>query len=242
MLRKLIIWGLGVGLIAGSLVPTYAYRVKTGEVLEYRLTVKSVIHGGNQTIRVTGAENFKNRPALTVTSTLTSVGLVKKITGYSETEELILDAEGLYPLRLKREIHDNKKVEVEEVSFDYARKVAIRILNKTNEPTERSEVKLPGYVQDGLSLQFFLRKSELKPGNYKVYFYSNGSVEEISYGIREVNQRLKMDCGQYSGYWVVDNPKVGITIVLSNDEDRLPLIIRKTNNIGKFESKLIKAL
>jgi hypothetical protein len=240
MLRKLLIGGLGIGLIASALVPTYAYRVKPGEVLEYKLTVKSVIHGGNQTIRVTGLENYKNRPAVTVVSTLTSVGLVKKITGYSETEELILDAEGLYPLRLKREIHDKKKVEVEEVSFDYARKVAIRVLNKTNEPTERSEVKLPGYVQDGLSLQFFLRKSELKAGNYKVYFYSNGSVEEISYGIREVNQSLQLDCGKYSGYWMADNPKAGITIVLSKDEDRLPLIIRKINNIGKFESKLVK--
>ena len=242
MLRKLLFWGLGIGLIATSLVPAYAYKVKNGEVLEYKLTVKSVIHGGNQTIRVTGIGKYKNRPALTVFSTLNSVGLVKKITGYSETEELVLDAEGLYPLYLKREVRDNKKVEVEEVSFDYARKVAIRILNKTNEPTERSEVKLPGYVQDGLSLQFFLRRSELKPGNYKVYFYSNGSVEEISYGIREVKRKLQLDCGEYSGYWAVDNPKAGITIVLSNDEDRLPLIIRKINNIGKFESKLIKVL
>jgi hypothetical protein len=242
MLRKIFIWGLGIGLIAINLLPTYADKVKAGEVLEYKLTVKSVIHGGNQTIRVSEVEYYKNRPVLKIFSKLTSVGLVKKVTGYSETEDLVLDAEGLYPLYLKREVHDNKKAEVEEVSFDYAKKVAMRILNKSNEPTERSEIKLPGYVQDGLSLQFFLRKSDLKPGNYKIYFYSNGSVEEIAYGIREVNQSLQLDCGKYSGYWEVDNPKVGITIVLSNDEERLPLIIRKINNIGKFESKLVKIL
>jgi hypothetical protein len=242
MFRKTLIWGLGIGLIATNLVPTYAYKAKMGEVLEYKLTVKSVIHGGDQTIRITSTDSYKNRPAVTVFSKLTSVGLVRKITGYSETEELVMDAEGLYPLYLKREVHDSKKVEVEEVSFDYAKKVAVRIVNKTNEPTERSEVKLPGYVHDGLSLQFFLRKFELKPGSHKVFFYSNGSVEEISYVIREVSKSLNLGCGNFSGYWEVDNPKAGITIVLSKNEDRLPLIIRKINNIGRFESKLAKIM
>lgn len=240
MFRKISLSIVGLVLLLAGFGNVNADNVKPGEVLEYKVMVKSVIHGGNQTVKVIGFENYKNREVIRVRSNVTTVGLANQLTGYTEIEEALLDAEGMYPVYFRREIRDNKKSEVDEVSFDYRRKVAFRVNSETGKPEERTEIKLPGILHDALSLQFFFRKAELNPGQHKLYFYSNGKVKDITYSVREVNRKLQLECGIFPSYLEVENPAVNITILLSNNDERYPLIIRKISNIGKFEAKLQK--
>jgi hypothetical protein len=240
---KIIAYGLSLALLLLNVVPAKALNLKQGGVLDYKVIIKSVIYGGDQTIKIINdKENYKGQSAIRVRSTVTTVGVVNKLIGFSEIEEMVLDVNGLYPLYLKRETRDSKGTEVEEVSFDYRKKIALRRLVKTNKPEKRTEIKLPGIVYDGLSLQFFLRKGELKPGNHQLYFYSNsGKIKDIDYSVREVKKKLQLENATYSEYVEVRSPKVSITILISNDEDRYPLVIRKLAKIGKFEAKLVKA-
>jgi hypothetical protein len=245
MFPKLMACGLSLMLVFFNVVPARAFHVKQGEVLDYKVIIKSVIHGGDQTVKIIDdQENYKGQAAMRIRSTVTTIGVVNKLTGYYETEEMVLDADGLYPLYFKREAHDNKGTEVEEVSFDYRKKIAVRRLVEDNKPEERTEIKLPGIVHDGLSLQFFLRKGDLKPGSHQLYFYSNGSgkIKDIDYSVREVKQRLQLENGTYPGYVEIKSPKVNMTILVSNDAERYPLIIRKLTKVGKFEAKLVKTL
>jgi hypothetical protein len=233
---------LGLALILINSLPVAAFQVKQGEVLNYKVVIKSLIYGGNQTVRVINAkEEYKGHAAIRIRSTVTTVGLVNKLTGYSETEEMVLDADDYYPLYLKRSSRDNKGSETEEVSFDYRKKIAVRRLVEDNKPEERREIQLPGIVHDGLSLQFFLRKNDLKPGSHHLYFYSNGSgrIKEIDYFVRKVKNKLQLGDKTYPEYVEIKSPNVNITIMVSNDEEHYPLIIRKFTKVGKFEARLV---
>lgn len=236
--------GLGFVLLSLITVPTMAFEVKKGETLGYKVIIKSVIHGGDQTVKIINDhEVYQGAAAIRIRSTVNTLGVVNQLTGYAETEEMVLDAEGLYPLYLKRETKDNKGTEVEQVCFDYRKKIAVRQLNQANQPEERTEIELPGIVHDGLSLQFFIRKPDLKPGSHRLYFYSNGSgkIKDIHYSVREVRQTLKLENKTYPEYLQIQSPKVNITILLSNDAGRVPLLIRKVTKVGKFEAKLVSA-
>jgi hypothetical protein len=244
MFPKFLTIGLTIILLLSNNTAAQALRLKQGEVYEYKVIVKSLIHGGNQTVKIINDhEIYKGVAAIRIRSILTTVGMVNKLTGYYETEEMVLDAEGLYPLYLKRESRDNKGTEVEEVRFDYQRKIAYRRLVETKKPEQQMEIKLPGIVHDGLSLQFFLRKADLRPGAHHLYFYSNGSgsIKEVDYSAREVKRKLQLETKTYSEYLEIKSPEVNITIILANDAERYPLIIRKIAKVGKFEAKLVKA-
>lgn len=245
MFPKWMVCGLSLMLLLVNSASAKALHLKQGGVMDYKVIIKSVIYGGNQTVKIIDEhENYKGVDAIRIRSNVTTVGVVNKLIRFSETEEMVLDANGLYPLYLKRETRDSKGTEMEEVTFDYNKKIAYRRLVEDQKPEARTEIKLPGIVHDGLSLQFFLRKADLKPGVHQLYFYSNGSgtLKDIDYSVREVKQQLQLENATYPSYVEIKSPKVNITILISNDAERYPLVIRKLTKIGKFEAKLVKVI
>jgi hypothetical protein len=244
MFSKMTVYGLNLALLLCNCLPVMAFQAKQGEVLEYKVIAKSVIPSGTQTVKILdNHENYKGQAAIRIRSTITTTGLVNQLYHFYQSEEMLLDASGLYPLYLKRESRDRKGTEFEEVSFDYRKKVAVRRVIENDKPEERTEITLPGFVQDALSLQFFLRKTNLKPGNHQLFFYSNGSgsIKEIDYSVQEIRKSLKAGEQTYQGYLDIQCPKVNITVRISNDEARHPLLIRQLTKLGKLEAQLVKA-
>lgn len=210
---------------------------KVGECLEYKVYIKSVMHGADQTVKVLEAGNHQERPVLKIQSNMDTVGLAKTITKYQEWEEIILDLEGLYPWEIRRRVSDKDGLETEEVVFDYANGLAVRTVSKNGGPKEESKIQVPGYVQDVLSLQFYLRKySSL--GNNQVNFYSDGEIKEISYQATENQEPLRLECGEFEKHYRIENGEKKITILLSVAPERYPLVISKIGKIGRIEAKL----
>ncbi len=220
-----------VGLADGYIQP------RVGEFLEYEVIVKSMIHGANQIVRVIESGVYQDRPVIKIQCVMDSVGMVKSITKYKETEEMILDLEGLFPWVIRHEISDKDGVETEEVTFDYPNGVAVRVFSENGGPKERTEIQVPGYVQDVLSLQFYLRKN-ISLGDNEVYFYSGGKIKKISYQVTEIVEPLKLKAGDFQKYYQVNNPDKNITILISKTPERYPLAIQKIGKIGKIEAKL----
>lgn len=241
MYLKRLISGLGIGLLLLGTAHAMAYEVKKDEELDYKVIVKSIIHGGNQRIKILNQnEIYRGTPAIRVRSIVKSVGIVKQLTGYAESEELLLDAAGLYPLNLKREVKDGKDTELEEVHFDYRNKVALQRRIYSDKTETQKEIPLPGRVYDSLALQFFLRKPDLQSGSHQLYFYSYGSgaIEAIDYAVRDMHQTLQVGENTVPDYVQIESPKAKITVLVSNDAKRVPLLIRKITKFGKFEAKL----
>jgi len=239
MFRKIIIGILMTLICFGEPGLADGYIPKAGEVLEYKVIVKSMLHGANQTIRVLGRETYRNRETLRVQCAMQSIGLARKMFAMTEYEEMLLDVEGMFPWYLKREVNEKEKTEKEEVVFDYDRGIAVRVHSKNGSTARRDEMKLPsGHVHDWLSLLFFLRSSELKPKRDSLNYYSKGSIETVNYEIIESAGELKLDCGVFSKYYQIDNEAIGISIMIAANSERYPLIIRKNAGFGKIESRL----
>lgn len=242
MFRKIISIGLWLGLILGILGNptgyTMDYSPKVGEILHYRVIVRSVIHGGDQTSRVVAKTHYQNREVFKIQSTMTTAGIVQKLYPYRETEEILLDEEGLYPLFLRREIQDKDGMETEEVRFDYERQIGVRHHSEQGSTPVQSEFPLPGYVHDALSLQYFLRKNRFEgKTDQTLYFYSNGKIKEVNYDAIKVQKRIELPAGTYSSYYEVDNDD--ITVLIADISERYPLIIRKMAKFGKIEARLM---
>ena len=223
----------GFGLASG-------YTPRVGEIMDYHVIAKSVIYGADQRIKVVSKGTYQGREIVNLQLEMATIGMMQNIQKYSEKEELILDVEGLYPWYLKREVNQGDKQKVEEVTFDYARGIAIRNVSKNNGSKYREELKLPGFVQDSLSLPYFLRKEALKSGQHQIYFYNNGDIETIRFQATKVNQPLKLDCGTFSQYWQISNAESKITVMLADNAERQPLIIQKVAQFGKVEARLVK--
>jgi len=214
------------------------YTPKAGETLRYKLVVKSVIHGADQTVKVVGRETYRNQDVFRIRAQMNSVGIVHKLYSYSETEEALLDADGLYPLWIRRKVHEKDSVETEEVFFDYQRGVAVRLVAENGRPAERSEIKLPGHVYHGFSLQYYLRKKAEDPRPGKLYFYSNGKIKEVTYRAASGHREpLTLESGTYSDY--IQLVSDDITVVIAANDEKYPLIIRKMAKFGKVEARLV---
>jgi hypothetical protein len=239
MFRNVIGFCLLMAIWAGSLGYADGYTPRVGEVLQYKVMVKSTIHGANQTVKVLSNNVYRDRQVVNVRLTMNTIGLLDSMAKYHEKEDLVLDVDGLYPWFIKREVQDGRKTFTEEVTFDYDQGLAVRLVTKDGGSQERSEIKLPGFVQDGLSLQFFFRRCTKGDSN-QIYLYANGSVEKVGYVVNQVQEVLKLDCGDFSKYYQVDNKESNITVLVANNQERLPLVIRKMASFGKIEARLSK--
>ncbi len=212
---------------------------KVGEVLEYKLYAKSAIYGANEIIKVVSKNTLNGREVYRVHAEMTTVGIVKGLYEYSQIEDLVMDAEEFYPYWIRLETKDRSKNQLEEVHFDYVGKKATRVLTKNGE-TKTSEIELPGFVQDGLSLQFFLRHNQITEKPRKVYFYGNGKINESNFDIKLISKPIKMESGIYSKYLqIIDNDN-DITILIAEDQCRLPIYVKKIAKFGSMEMKLSK--
>lgn len=233
LLLLLCITGLGY---------TEGYVPKVGEVLEYKVVVKSVIRGAVQTIKVVSKGVYNGREVYNIRSEMTTIGLVKGLYDYSQVEDLVLDAEGLFPWFIKQEVKNGKNIKQEEVSFDYSRKIAVRLLSQNSGTQERTEFCLPDFVQDGLSLQFFLRKDQNINGPNKIFFYNNGLIAENSFEVMRINQPITLESGTFPRYCqIVDNVSQ-IKISIAETPERFPIAIKKITDFGAIEMKLFKII
>jgi hypothetical protein len=222
----------------GSNTGAAGFYPRVGEILEYRVWVKSFILGGKQTFKIAAQDVIQDRAVLKVQFELKTIGLAWQLTKYSEKEDLTLDRNGLYPLMIRREIHQGEVVTVEETSFDYAKGILSRSVLVDGVNKETRELKLPGIVQDGVSLQLYLRKGDFHIGSNKLYFYGDGNVEEAEYMVSEINEPVSLESGTYPNYYRIDYGKGNIIILIAKDTYRTPFDIRVVASFGKCDAKL----
>lgn len=236
----MLFWGCITQVHANPIPNANDYVPQVGEVLYYNVYVQNLIHGAVQTVRILSQEELDNRPVLKVQLSMETVGLVNRMTQYRETEDLTLDLAGLYPVILRREVKQKDGITIEEARFDYNRAIATREVTHADGSIESSMIKLPGYIQDAASLQFFLRKCQFNLGTNQLYFYSNGTVSTVDYTVTPGKAQIKSGSGLYSRYYQIDDPVDRITVMVTQDSSRLPFLIRQYTSFGKVEAKLIR--
>lgn len=240
MLRKLFpCCCLALVLCFGSFGYAENAPFKVGEVLEYKLYAKTAIYGANEIIKVVSKNTLNGREVYRVHAEMATIGIVKGLYEYSQIEDLVMDAEGFYPYWIRLETKDRSKNQLEEIHFDYAGKKAIRVLTK-NGGTETSEIELPGFVQDGLSLQFYLRQDQIAEKPSMIYFYGNGKIKGSNFEIKQISKPIKLESGTYSKYLQIIDYENDITVLIAENQSRLPIYVKKIAKFGSMEMKLSK--
>ena len=224
----------------GSLGYANEDAFKVGEVLEYKLYAKSAIYGANEMIKVVSKDTFDGREVYRVHSEMTTVGIVKSLYNYSQTEDLIMDAEDFYPYWIRLNTQDRSKNQLEEIQFNYTAKKATRVMTK-NGKTETSEIELPGPVQDGLSLIFFLRQNQITEKPRKIYFYGNGKINESNFDIKTISKPVRIENNTYSKYLQIIDQENQITVLIAENRERLPFFVKKIANFGAVDMRLSKS-
>ncbi|HBE77736.1 MAG TPA: hypothetical protein DDW65_08105 [Firmicutes bacterium] len=238
MFRKIILCCLGLLIIGTGLVSANDYSPRVGEVLHYKVIVKSAIYGADQTVKVVSKGVYNGREVYTIHSEMWAIGLVKGIHNYRQVEDLIMDADGFYPWVIKVNTQDANKSKQEEVRFDYAAKKAFRSVIKNDEPQKNSEIELPGPVQDGLSLLFFLCRDKVADSENQIYFYGNGSIDHITFTTKQATQPVQLDCGTYTKYLQIFDNVSRITVLVTQSPSRIPIVVKKMAKFGMIEMKL----
>lgn len=226
-----------VVLMSCHTVVAKSYSPEIGETLKYDVYVKTIIHGATQTVTVMSEEDYQGRKVYRIVSKMNTLGLVNKLTSYSENEVLLLDADHLCPLYLKKTVIDKKEAEVEEVIFDYENKKAQRKYTLNAEKTEVKEIELPGRIQDGLSLLYYLRSKTSKSKSETIYFYNNGKVKEINCTYKaNPDSAVSLECGEFPNTFKATGDELVVT--LDVDSPKYPLLVAKMAKFGNVEMKL----
>jgi hypothetical protein len=241
MFRKLLPFCcLALLLCFGSFGYANESPFRVGEVLEYKLFAKSAIYGANEIIKVVSKDTYHGREVYRIHSEMTTVGIVKGLYNYSQVEDLIMDAEEFYPYWIRLDTQDRSKNQLEEIQFNYVEKKAVRVKTKNGE-TKTSEIELPGFVQDGLSLIFFLRQNQIQEKPRKIYFYGNGKIDESTFEVKEISKPIQMEGRTYSKYLQIIDNEDAITVSIAENQERLPFYIKKIANFGTVDMRLSKS-
>ncbi|HBF39849.1 MAG TPA: hypothetical protein DDW50_21385 [Firmicutes bacterium] len=240
MVRKLIpCCCLAVLLCFGSFGYANESHLRVGEILEYKAYARSVIYGANEMIKVVSKDTFSGREVYRVHAEMTTVGIVKGLYNYTQVEDLVMDAEGFYPYWIRLNTQEHSKSQQEEIHFNYEVRKATRVVTKNGE-TSTSEIDLPGFVQDGLSLQFFLRQNRIQEVPHKIYFYGNGHINESNFEVTSVSNPIHLENSTYPKYLQITDNENDITVLIAENRDRLPILVKKIAKIGAIEMRLSK--
>jgi hypothetical protein len=216
-----------------------------GEKLTYTISWSKVVDAGSAVMEVRNGPIIGGRPTYRFTVTTNSVGIVEQIYPVRHSVESIVDAEDLYSISfsLKESLGLNKKKRMREMTIDHEHHSVRFRLNY--DPLEVFSVSED--VQDALSSLYYVRsRSEFnndKPITVSVFDSGKTwSVEIYTLG----RERIVTPLGEFDTIKVKTYPKYEgvfmnkgeIYIWITDDEKRIPLLMKSTIMIGSIVSTL----
>lgn len=218
-----------------------------GEKMTFRVAFNSAltgnITGGKATLEIKNEnKTINNRNTYHVVGEGRTTGFIELFYKVNDRLETYMDQEGLFSWQFIRRTRENDYKKDELVNFRQTDRLAVS-LSKI--------VKVPFHVQDIVSAFYFSRTidiSELKNGEYfTLPFYLDDSVYN-SRVVLKGREKIKTKMGTFNclalrpmvatGY-TFDNP-YPITIWVTDDEKRVPLLIESELSVGRARIELIE--
>lgn len=217
-----------------------------GEILTFRVAFNSAltgsITGGKATLEITDEEKLiENRNTYHVVGIGKTTGIIEMIYKVNDRFESYFDQDALIARQFIRRTRENTYKKDDLVIFRQRDKLAVSLTKI---------VKVPANVQDVISAFYYARTldiSDLKPGEtFEIPFFLDDSVyhSRVIYKGREtVKTKLgKFRCVAFqpmvaTGY-AFDDP-YPITIWITDDANRLPVLIDSEQSVGRARVELI---
>ena len=207
-----------------------------GEHIEYSVWF-NFIRGGQHTLDIASIDTLDGNPCFHIISRTKSKGVFEKIYRVRDTSETWLDTEGLFSRRFRKAINEGRYHKKYDVRFDYSDSLAY---------SKRDTVRIDRPVQDALSIFYAARAERLWVGR-DLHLNNFDQDTLIDYNLK-VNGRETVDSALKQHECFVLEPykekgelfrnKGKITIYLSDDENRIPVMIVGKATIGSMIFKL----
>jgi hypothetical protein len=213
-----------------------------GEKLTYEISWSKIVQAGIAVMEVREAMTRENRPAYEFVSSTHSTGLVDKFYPVRDLVKSIVDSEDLSSVSFSLQSSRGKRKRERDMLFDRGKGTVRVTVNGGSQV-----YSVPERVQDALSSLYYLRtRSELVVGKpIVVDVHDSGktwAVEIQTLG----RERITTPAGEFDTVKVVTHPKYEgvfmhkgeITIWLTNDERRVPVLMKSTISIGSIVATL----
>ena len=232
---KLIGVSLLVTTVLSAQVPS---RFLTGEKLTYSVWLNFVRIGSSETT-IKDIVVVDGSPTYHVMS-VTETGLIfDKIYKIRDQIESWIDVQGLYSRRFTKSLREGKYRKDYAVVFDYVNSRAI-----TNQDT----LKISGRIHDALSVIYCVRAEQLKIGRIiKLNNFDNNKFKLFNVVIHKIAP-IAVPAGEFKCFVLEPYLEEGklfknqtrLTLYISADTLRLPVMIESNANFGKMVFKLEK--
>lgn len=219
--------------------PAGIRALQPGEILTYDISWSRLISAGTAVMEIKSEILPGGRPVLVFVVTGRSRGVADRILPVKDTVQSTFDPQIMASLSYSlRQSHGKKKVS-RDVVFDHQRK---KVISTQNEDAPKTQ-DIPEQVQDGLSSLYYLRTiDEFTVGKVVTVNVfdrnKNWSIEVVTLG----RETVKTPAGEFAAIKVKTRPlyegvflnKGVVFIWLTDDDRRVPVLMKSTITIGSF--------
>ncbi|MCK5328252.1 MAG: DUF3108 domain-containing protein [Candidatus Latescibacteria bacterium] len=198
------------------------------------------IQAGTATLEVQRIRTVDGKPCYHVVSEAKSSGLFSRFFRVRDQLESFIDVKGIFPRRFEKHIREGKYKADQWIAYDQERHVAITSQGDTT--------TVPPFVQDVLSLFYFVRTQTLQPGDRFVVdnHTRRGSFPlEIRVHRRE---RVKVEAGTFDCLVVepvqetagLFKHKGKLKVWMTDDDRKLPVLMKSKVVVGHLSAELVR--
>ncbi len=210
-----------------------------GEILTYDISWSKIITAGTATMEVGMKTVQGGGDVLTFTVAGRSAGLVDKFITIIDTAQSVFDPHIMQSLSFSiKQIH-GKRIKSRTQIFDHDKKIVVD--TSDNEHPETFSVPEP--IQDALSCLYYLRTREDFSVGKTMMIDVHDSGKNWSVEVRTLGrERVKTPAGEFAAIKVRTHPlyegvfmnKGEVTIWLTDDDSKVPVLMKSTLSVGSF--------
>ena len=155
-----------------------------------------------------------------------------------------IDAKGLYPLFFEQHLREGKRYKMDGyVLYD-------NVAGKTLVQERKfKSLETPKFIHDYISLLYYVRTMKTSPGDtFSINLFIHSKVHPIFFKCGKVRKKIEVDAGTFN--CILVEPKLAgegrafgkrdkMEVWISDDQYRMPVLIRSKIKVGAVNAKLI---
>jgi hypothetical protein len=210
---------------------------RIGEYFQFSIDWNG-LHGGSSLMQVQNLHSVDGRRAYRIVTKAESNSFVSKFYKVRDRAESYIDAESLYTLRFVKHLREGGYKADMDVRFDQAGRKAIY--------SNGTELDVPASVHDVLSAFYYVRTRPLPDGaTIAIQTHDNKKSYEMEVRVHH-REQVEVPAGKFDCVLVepklksegVFKSKGSILVWLSDDERRIPVLVRTKVPVGSINVSL----
>ncbi len=207
-----------------------------GEHLVFEIAY-GFIRAGTATMSIPDTQWVRGRPCYHIVTTAQSNKFFSFFFKVRDRVESLIDMDGIFTWRFEKHIREGKFHADKYVEYDqYLREVI----------TKKDTMAVPLYVQDILSSFYYARTVPMEVGDsFDIDNYADGKIYPLKVLVHR-KERIKVPAGSFNCIVVepvlrgegLFNQKGKLTIWLTDDERKIPVLMKSKVVIGSIDARL----